>query len=236
MYAHYHDRSRPDVGDVGRSIHRHQKEKNQTALRFASFATGNTSPAVAAASTVLFNPNRPVRAQPATPIARHKLQPQRGARPSRSKQRTQETLRDRSESFPPLLGRSKSRGNSSSRPGSTERQENSKRLAWESGTSGDQADTTPQENTQRGASLQAQPQRDGSPSRPRAGRSSSRATQGPCGCSKSATQSPANSPQDSQNSYNNSKSLTRTRMRTLPQKKKMWMFRVLHGLEIRVSD
>ncbi|KAH7951318.1 hypothetical protein HPB52_007882 [Rhipicephalus sanguineus] len=73
-------------------------------------------------------------------------------RPSRSKERTQETFRDRSESFPPLSGRSQSRGRSS-RHGSTQQEETSKRLAWDNDTSGYQADTTPQGNPQLGVSL-----------------------------------------------------------------------------------
>ncbi|KAH7956419.1 hypothetical protein HPB52_009258 [Rhipicephalus sanguineus] len=118
-------------------------------------------------------------------------------RPSRSKQRTQETFRDRSESFPPLSGRSQSRGRSS-RHGSTQQEETSKRLAWDNDTSGYQADTTPQGNPQQGASLEAQPRRERSASRPRAGQSGSRATQGACGGSKSAAQSLPKSPQDPQ--------------------------------------
>ncbi|KAH7981991.1 hypothetical protein HPB52_002523 [Rhipicephalus sanguineus] len=119
-------------------------------------------------------------------------------RPSRSRQRTQETFRDRSESFPPLSGRSQSRRRSSSRHGSTEHEETSKWLAWESDTSGYQADTTTQGNPQRGASLEARPKRERSASRPRAGQSVSRATQGACRGSKSATQSLPKSPQDPQ--------------------------------------
>ncbi|KAH7945791.1 hypothetical protein HPB49_015658 [Dermacentor silvarum] len=63
-------------------------------------------------------------------------------RSSRSRQRTQETLRDRSESFPPLQGRSQSRGRSSSKPSGAQHSGPSTQVTWNGNKPGHQAKTT----------------------------------------------------------------------------------------------
>ncbi|KAH7977719.1 hypothetical protein HPB49_003239 [Dermacentor silvarum] len=69
-------------------------------------------------------------------------------RSSRSRQRTQETLRDRSESFPPLQGRSQSRGRSSSRPSGAQHSGPSTQVTWNGNKPGHQAKTTQPPNPQ----------------------------------------------------------------------------------------
>ncbi|KAH7978046.1 hypothetical protein HPB49_004309 [Dermacentor silvarum] len=63
-------------------------------------------------------------------------------------QRTQETLRDPSESFPPLQGRSQSRGRSSSRPRGAQQSGPSTQLTWNGNKPGHQAKTTQPPNPQ----------------------------------------------------------------------------------------
>ncbi|KAH7949391.1 hypothetical protein HPB49_009300 [Dermacentor silvarum] len=80
--------------------------------------------------------------------------------PTLIRQRTQETLRDRSESFPPLQGRRQSRGRLSSRPSGAQHSGPSTQVTWNGNKPGHQFKTTQPPNlqvrklTEQGKSLQ----------------------------------------------------------------------------------
>ncbi|KAH7948837.1 hypothetical protein HPB49_002701 [Dermacentor silvarum] len=143
-YAHNHDQKIPGAEDAERNTRHHRRGKSLPAPRRASSVWGNTRRAAAAVNTGRPKPINNGRVSNSNSQAQNSTT----TRSSRSRQRTQETLRDRSESFPPLQGRSQSRGRSSSRPSGAQHSGPSTQVTWNGNKPGHQAKTTQPPNPQ----------------------------------------------------------------------------------------